>query len=312
VVAFPAQIQLKWAEVRTWINLIRQQRVQVIHAHQGRDYWPAILAARLAGCGTHVFVTRHLMTRPRAFSRWFLLRMADVVAVSRAAEGVLQRELRGPKRRLHQVYGGVDTTQFYPERTPTGRSFRENHGWSEEAVVFAVVGAYNLPRGKGQLEFLEAAARLRLDFPHARFALVGAGNMAEVLRQRMAELNLNRVAAMISFADDISLVMNALDVLVHPALGTEALGLVLLEALASSKPVIASRLDGIPEAFHEGEHGLLVPPLDVSALAAAMRTLLVNPELCKQFGRAGRTHVCQNFSRPHFAVRMQRLYLEIT
>jgi glycosyltransferase involved in cell wall biosynthesis len=162
------------------------------------------------------------------------------------------------------------------------------------------------------LEFLEAAARLRLDFPHARFALVGAGNMAEVLRQRMAELNLNRVAAMISFADDISLVMNALDVLVHPALGTEALGLVLLEALASSKPVIASRLDGIPEAFHEGEHGLLVPPLDVSALAAAMRTLLVNPELCKQFGRAGRTHVCQNFSRPHFAVRMQRLYLEIT
>jgi glycosyltransferase involved in cell wall biosynthesis len=105
--------------------------------------------------------------------------------------------------------------------------------------------------------------------------------------------------------------MNALDVLVHPALGTEALGLVLLEAMAAAKPVIATRLDGIPEAMIEGQHGLLVPPGDVSALGTAMKHLLVNRELRSRFGTAGRTHVLENFSRRRQAERVRDLYVQL-
>src|SRR5260370_8318701 len=104
--------------IRRLARLIRSRRAQIIHVHQGRDYWPGILAARLAGRGTRVVVTRHLMTRPRRVSRWLLLSMSDVIAVSRAALAVLQRELRGPAPRLHQIYAGLTSNPLHPPPPP--------------------------------------------------------------------------------------------------------------------------------------------------------------------------------------------------
>jgi glycosyltransferase involved in cell wall biosynthesis len=102
--------------------------------------------------------------------------------------------------------------------------------------------------------------------------------MEASLRRRIAELVLEGVATRAPFTHVVSAVMSALDVLVHPALGTDAAPLVVWEALASGRPVIASRLDGIPEAFEEGRHGLLVPPGDIAALAAAMERMVTSPE----------------------------------
>jgi len=105
--------------------------------------------------------------------------------------------------------------------------------------------------------------------------------------------------------------MSALDVLVHPAVGTEALGLVTLEALASGRPVIASNLDGIPESFVEGEHGLLVPPGDVTALAQAMERLSVDASLRQRMGATGRAHVDANFSRQVLARETHDLFAQL-
>ena len=308
---FAPKSPLKLAMILALIRLIRERRVQILHAHQGRDYWPAITAARLANRGTRVIVTRHLMTRPRAVSRALLLRMSDVIAVSRAVEEVLQLELRGPSERLHRIYGGIDPNAFQPERTHAGREFRRQQGWGDDDLVFGVVGACDLPRGKGQLEFLQAASQMKSEFPQARFAMIGRGSMEPLLRERIRSLDLAGTALMLPFTDDIPTVMNALDVLVHPALGTEALGLVLWEAMAGGKPVIASRLHGIPEAFVENEHGLLVPPADASALAEAMRQLAASQDLRTRFGRAGRYHVENNFSRVILAKNTQALYAAI-
>lgn len=302
---------LKNAETRLWSKLIRAHDIQIIHAHQGRDYWPAILAARMAGNGCRAVITRHMMPRPRPFSRAFLLCMSDVVAVSRAVHEVLKKELIGPRRRLHQIYGGIDVDAFQTERTDAARAFRQNLGWPEDAVVFGVVGTFLAPRGKGQLEFLEAASQLTAAFPEARFLIIGWGEMESILREQIISLRLEKVAAIAPFADDIATVMNALDALVHPAVETEALGLVLWEAMACAKPVIASRLDGIPEAFIEGEHGLLVPPRDVTALAEAMCLLLKNPGERVRLGRAGREYVRSNFSRAAYAGRMRELYSKL-
>jgi glycosyltransferase involved in cell wall biosynthesis len=308
VETFPERSPLRSALIRALIRVLRTHRTQIIHAHQGRDYWPAIIAARLCG-GVRVVVTRHLMTRPAGFSRWTLLRMADVIAVSRAVEAVCRQDLRGPPSRVHQVFAGIDTSRFLPpERTDAAWQLRERYGWPKEAVVFGVVGVYHLPRGKGQLEFLEAAGRLNEALPQTRFAIVGSGTMESLLRETITRLKLDHVVGMLPFGSDIPIVMNALDVLVHPAVGTEAFPLVVLEALASGRPVIASRLNGIPETFNEGEHGLLVPPGDVPALAGAMRALVEDPELRHRFGAAGPGHVQQNYSRPVLAKRTLAIY----
>jgi glycosyltransferase involved in cell wall biosynthesis len=308
---FPPKSWLKLAMIRRLIQIIRAWHPHVLHVHQGRDYWPAVLAARLACGGTRVVVTRHLMTRPRAVSRWLLLSFADVVAVSKVVLEVQQRELHGPVSRLHQIYGGIDTAKFQPVRSEAALAFRGAQGWEEKHVVFGVVGACDLPRGKGQLEFVEAAAQLRSEFPDARYAIVGDGSMKPLLRERVAALGADDVVHFVPFTNDIVTVLGALDLLAHPAVGTEALGLVLWEALACGKPVIASRLHGIPEAFREGEHGFLIPPGNASSLAGAMKNLLKDPELRRRFGAAGREWVCQNFSREAYARRMRELYLQL-
>jgi glycosyltransferase involved in cell wall biosynthesis len=286
---------------------IRELRVRIVHAHQGRDYWPAVAAAALAGGGCRVLVTRHLIAPPSGFSRRWLLHAADVVAVSRAVEAVLARSLRGPRARLHQIYGGIDVAAF-AAAAPAGAALRARLGWPEGAPAFGVVGAFHPPQGKGQPLFLEAAARVARAHPGARFALVGAGVQDAALRARIEALGLGAATAVLPFTDAIAEVMNALDVLVHPALGSEALGLVVWEALAAGKPVIASRLDGLPEALADGEHGVLVPPGDGAALAEAMAALARDPERRTRLGEAGRAFVREHRSRRAQALRYQDLY----
>ena len=311
VATFVGRSPLKLRMIGRLASIIRKMNIALVHAHQGRDYWPSIMAAKLAANGARVVVSRHLMTRPRSFSRPFLLRMADVVAVSRSVERVQREQLAGPKSHLHQIYGGVDTKLFQPARTPTSFDLRKQFNSTSDCVVFGVVGAFDLPRGKGQAEFLSAAAQLRTDFPQARFAIIGAGSMESLLRETIANEQLENVARIIPFTNDIAPMINALDVLVHPAVGTEALGLVIWEAMASGKPIIASNLHGISEAFVEGEHGKLVEPGNVTELYNAMRELLLDDKLRKQRGEAAREYVVRNFSRDAMAVRTLELYNQI-
>ena len=139
-----------------------------------------------------------------------------------------------------------------------------------EHYAFGVVGAYHSPRGKGQREFLMAAARVQSKLPNARFLIIGHGSLGQTLREDISRLGLTGKAWLTPFCTDMPSGMNALDCLVHPAVGTEALGLVVCEANACGRPVIASDLDGIPEALVDPTCGTLVPPGSVDALEAAM------------------------------------------
>lgn len=308
VVHFSAEGRLRLAMIRSLAGLLRREHCPIVHAHAGKDYWPVILAARLAGTGTRVIITRHLMTRPSGMSRWCLLRAARVVAVSRAVERVLRHELKGPKRRLHQIHCGIDLTAFTPARTDEALAWRREQNWPADAIGFGLIGFFNPPRGKGHLEFLAAAAALRLEFPQARFVMAGSGGMADRLRQRMLEPGLDGIVSILPFTTEVPLLLNALDVLVHPAVGTEALGLVLLEAMASGKPVVASNLDGIPEAVTHEQNGLLTPPGDVPALVAALRRLAADAGLRERMGRAGRQRVEREFTRQILAGKLRELY----
>jgi glycosyltransferase involved in cell wall biosynthesis len=224
---------------------------------------------------------------------------------------VLRRVMRGPANRIHRIPCGRDFSQFLPERTEAVWRYRAAHGWPPEAIVFAVVGTFHLPRGKGQLEFLQAASVLRADFPQARFVILGYGEMKPLLRERITALGLNDVAQVMDFHYDIETFMSAIDVLVHPTTEGEAFSLVTIEALASGRPVIASRKDGIVDCFTHGEHGLLLPPGDVPALTDAMRTMLTNPDLRHRLGTAGSAHVRATFSQARLARRTRELYVRL-
>jgi glycosyltransferase involved in cell wall biosynthesis len=266
-------------------RFIKHERIQVVHGHHGRDIWPVIFAARLAGTNPRLVLTRHLAKSPAAWaSRQFLLGQCDaLIAVSEFVAKVLREgvyepaspeaerrarpPLRGNHGKIHVIYGGIDTAKFKPAHA---EEMRRELGLQSGEFAFAVAGGFDLPRGKGQREFLAAAAQIQQAAPHARFLIIGRGNMEEILQADIQRLGLTGKAWLTGQKRDMSQVMNAMDCLVHPQIGTEALGLVVCEAHACGKPVIASALDGIPEAFAPGACGNLVPAEDVTALANAM------------------------------------------
>ena len=280
-------------------SFIRKEKIQILHAHHGRDYWPAVLAARLAGRKPKLVLTRHMAKSPSSgASRRFLLGRCDaMIAVSEFVGKVLKEgayepqspeaerrarpPLRGDHDKIHVIHGGIDTVQFHPA---DAAEKRRELGLKPGDYAFAVAGGYDLPRGKGQREFLAAAARIHENLPHARFLVIGRGSMADILQADIARLGLAGKAWLTGHVSDMPKVMNAIDCLVHPQIGTESFGLVVCEAHACGKPVIASALDGIPEAFAAGHYGRLVPPEDIEALAGAMAGQAGEPKLDRACG----------------------------
>jgi glycosyltransferase involved in cell wall biosynthesis len=266
-------------------RFIKREQIQVVHGHHGRDIWPAIFASRLAGTRPKLVLTRHLAKSPGSWaSRRFLLGQCDVlIAVSEFVakvlrEGVYEPDspeaerrsrppLRGDHGKIRVVYGGIDTAKFKPAKA---EEKRRELGLEPGEFAFAVAGGFDFPRGKGQREFLAAAARIHQEAPKARFLIIGRGNMEAILKADIQRWGLTGKAWLTGQKGDMPQIMNAIDCLVHPQIGTEALGLVVCEAHACGKAVIASDLDGIPEAFRMGNYGLLVPPEDIGALGQAM------------------------------------------
>ena len=292
-------------------RLSQQFGAQILHGHHGRDYWVTGLAARLAANRPAAVLTRHLMTPLSSTSARNLLRLGHVTATSKAVLGNLERELRGERSRLHLIYAGIDSERFRPDES-LRREFRTSQGWDDSQVLFAVVGAAGLPDGKGQREFVEAGARLIKERAEVRLLIVGDGSLIPVLEQRIAELGLREQIRILPFTDRIERVDAAIDVLVHPAVGTEALGLVIWEAMAAGKPVIASRLDGIPETFIDPDHGRLVTPRSVDELHAAMQYFAADPALRQRSGQAARDYLLsQRYTRHGMAERFSALYESI-
>jgi glycosyltransferase involved in cell wall biosynthesis len=312
--------------IRYAARLICREKIQVVHGHHGRDLWPAILAARLSGANPKIVLTRHMAKSPSSpASRWFLLGQCDaLIAVSEFVAKVLREgayepqspeeerrarpPLRGNHAKIHVIPGGIDPARFRPMEAADKR---RELGLQPGDYAFAVVGGYDLPRGKGQREFLAAAARLLEKIPRARFLIIGRGNMAEILQADIARLGLAGKAWLTGQASDMPQVMNAIDCLVHPQIGTEALGLVVCEAHACGKPVVASALDGIPEAFAAANYGRLVPPEDIEALAAAMASQAGEPSLGPAQAEEMHRRVGQAFSLELMGAKVLRLYRDL-
>lgn len=270
--------------VRAW-RFFRRERVAAIHLN-GTFFWrPAeLLAARLLRIP---FVAHyHVIIRKPGPT---LRHCRAAICVSRyTAEQSLPASL--PKL---VIYNSISLSRF-----DAGRSLRAQLGIGADEVVVAFLG--QVREIKGVADFIAMARRI--DAPHVRFLIAGECRDPRKFPGSYSEQDLidmadgDRRISYIGYVEDVENVYHTADIVVVPSRWQEPLGLVNLEASACRKPVVATRVGGIPEVVEDGVNGYLVEVGDVDALAARVGELIADPALRAQMGEAGRSRVERDFT----------------
>jgi glycosyltransferase involved in cell wall biosynthesis len=178
-----------------------------------------------------------------------------------------------------------------------GAGFRHRHGIPAQVPLVLCVGS--ISAGRGQDVLIEAMTRVRERVRGARCALVGVAFPRAVdlaYERRLRDAAAASGVVHCGFEPRIADAYAAAELVANPARDPEAFGRVCCEALAASRPVVATRVGAIPEVLREGDTALLVPPGDPAALAAAIERLLSEPDLGRQLAEAGRGDVLERFA----------------
>lgn len=287
-----------WTSTRAIVRLIRAQGIGLVHTNTAHVFNGA-LAARMAGV-PHIWHIREMqlgMSRLGGVLSALICRASvTILVISQAVRDAFRwREACGAK--VHTIYDGVDTERFtLPDDK---RTLREAVGLPPDAALVGMVG--RIAHWKGQATFLKAAALVHSQQPQAHFVIVGDAvtahdhQLKQELVQLTQDLGLAEGVTFTGFRGDVPQIMAALDVFVLPSELPEPWGLVVLEAMASGCPVVATKQGGPLESVLDGETGYLVLPAEPEAMAQALLALLQNPQQAKAMGMAGRARCIEHF-----------------
>ena len=276
---------------------LAEARADVVHAHMFRAETiatRAVIALGEAGQRRPYLVATIHSSRIRSLADQAHLReltpyMDRLIAVSRSIERKLIDEQRTTVP-VSLIYNGVDLER-YDHQEPCC-TLPEEYGMEPGSQIVGVVA--RLEPEKGHPTLLEAWPLVLRQVPESYLLIVGEGSRREALEAQARELRIAHRVVFTGRRDDVPAVTAALDVAVLPSY-REAQGMVILEAMALSRPVVASNVGGIPEMIEDGVTGLLVPPHDPDALAGAIVRLLKNHSLADMLGRAGHDMVHDRF-----------------
>ena len=277
------------------MRTFRRGRAAVVHTHNTRPLFYAVPAARLAGV-RRVIHTRHGQafgaSRMEVALTCLLARWTDrTVCVSRDGERIA-RANGLPSGRLRTIWNGIDLARFVPTDHPDG--------------VAIAVGRLSPEKGFDTL--IRAAAIVTAADPTFRLDVVGDGACMPTLTQLVSELHLAGVVRLLGQLSNIPTLLSR-SRLIALASRTEGVSLTLLEGMACGLPVVATAVGGTPEVVSENKTGLLVPPDDPPALAAALLEVWRSPERGRAMGRAGRERVEVDFDARRMVAEYEKLYM---
>ncbi len=290
-------------------------RADVVHNHMYRAEVIGTRASRLLAATGHrppyvvstIHSSRVRSAEDRETLRELTASMDHLIAVSRAIEHKLEVENRviagGPPISL--IYNGIDLDR-YDHQEPCC-TLRDEYGLEPGSQIVGVVA--RLEPEKGHPTLLEAWPAVLRAVPDAYLLVVGEGSQRDSLEAQARELRIAHRVVFTGRRDDIPAVTAALDVAVLPSY-REAQGLTILEAMALSRPIVASNVGGIPEMIEDGVTGLLVPPHEPDALAGAITRLLVDHPFADMVARAGHDLVHERFCVQLMVSSIEAIYEE--
>lgn len=296
-----------WQTIRAIRDKIESLNIDLLHTHGYKADIYGFLASRRLGLP--LVSTCHLWTRQTAAVRFydfldslFLRRFDAVVAVSDAiAKSLRLCGIRESKIRV--IDNGIDLPSFSQERATLAQKFNKGRN-----LVVGTVG--RLVAQKGLEYFLRAAREVLPEFPDVTFVVLGAGPDREKLEHMATELAIERNVLFAGHCTDMPGAYASMDVFVLASLD-EGMPMAVLEALASKKPVVATRVGAVPRLIIHEKTGLLIAPRDVQALKLAILRLLNDASLRSRLGNAGEALVNRSHSHNVMAKNYLQLYEQV-
>jgi glycosyltransferase involved in cell wall biosynthesis len=314
-------LRLAPASPRGLRRALAAERIDVLHSHliradflagaaagkrsdrsRGRDALPPWITTKH---NTHYF--RGLRAPYRILDAAYLRRASRIVAVSGAVRSHFVETERLAPGRIEVIPNGITGLgdRDDAEQAALRARVRRHLRIEEDEPLLVHVGS--LTRQKGHATLLDALRIVGGRGKRVQLLLAGDGPLRPWIQGRVRRRKLGDRVRLLGVRDDVPLLLRGADLLVLPS-RWEGFGLALLEAMDAGLAVVASRVGGIPEVVVDGETGLLVPPGDAEALAAAIVRLLEDPESRCRMGASGRRRVRERFDAGTMARRYEDLY----
>jgi glycosyltransferase involved in cell wall biosynthesis len=302
----------------TMTFFLKHNPYHIVHTHNSKAGFLGRLAAKLAGIPVIVHTVHGFAfhagepswrqwlfkTLERTASRW----CDKMIFISQPLIDWGLRERVASEKKTVKIYSGIELDRFNPVSKEVKESIREKWGIARDDAVIGIVS--KLWDGKGHLTLIKAFKMIRSEIENARLVIVGEGYLYNHLVKFADSLGLKDAVLFIGFQSDVSESIASFDVAVLPSF-FEGMGRVLLEAMAMEKPVVASRVGGIPDLVEHGVNGFLVTPGDVGGLADAITRILCDKGLAQKMGKAGRKKISDKYSADQMVGSIEKLYRDL-
>jgi glycosyltransferase involved in cell wall biosynthesis len=301
-------------------DLIREVRPHILHTHTAKAGTIGRLAARLLGDAgppivVHTFHGHVLRgyfdpvrsTAFRLLERWLARQSTALIAVSPEVRDDLVSLGVAPAEKFEVVRLGIELDQrvgedgFEAARTETRRAL----GIPDDRFVVGWIGRMTAVKRTGDV--LQAVRRLREQGVDAALCMVGDGPDRDSVEARAHELGIMRDSLFLGYQEEVADYYAAFDALILPS-ANEGTPVSAIEALAGGRPVVATRVGGVPDVVRDGVDGFLVEPGDVDAMAERLSQLAADAPLRHRMGEAGRASVHERYSVERLLDDVDRLY----
>lgn len=304
-------------DIKTLIKLViflKKEKFDIVHCHTSKGGFIGRLAAKLAGAKIIIYSPHgdifegyfcKLATDFFILLEKFAARFTDKIINLTKIE--IERFLEhgiGTRHQLKQIYNGINI-KYYERAMTSNLKKRDEFGLGKDDFVCATVG--RLVPVKGHTYLIKAIQKVVKVIPEAKFLFVGDGELKPKLSEEIKSYDLQRNVFLLGARSDIATILSCINVFLLPSLN-EGFGMVLIEAMAARKPVIATNVGGVPEVIINGTTGILVPPEDPEAFSSAIIKLYNNPEMSLEMGLAGYERAKKLFNIETTVHELEELY----
>lgn len=298
-------------------RVLRKEKFDIVHIHTSKAGLLGRLAAKLARTPIiihtphgHVFFGYFGSFKTKMFI--LLEKLAScltdkIVALTNGEKEDYLAYKVARKEKLAVISSGVDLNRYKEPSSEEKKNFKKELGVLENSLVVGTVG--RLVPVKGPESLIEASKIIVSKYPDTYFLFVGDGPLRQSLEMKAIQIGVKKNIIFLGWRDDVSKIISIFDIFVLPSLN-EGMGRVLVEAMALQKPIVASRVGGIPDLVSHGKNGFLVPPKNPMKLAKYIMILLEDQGKRETMGLAGQETI-SNFSKEKMIEDTEKLYEEL-